>query len=109
MARIKKKLVVDMNDVEKDAHTIDLVSNFASLSDKISWTRKYDNMQKLIAQIHPIEEQITELRAQCLPIYDEIAELRQTMVEECVHPKEMLVLKEDFVECKFCNKRFTVK
>lgn len=98
-----------MSVVEKEQYDLNLVANHASLSDKISWTRKYDNMQKLIAQIHPIEEKIIELRSTVMPIYDEIAELRQTMVEECVHPIDMLVLHNGYVECKFCNRKFTPK
>jgi len=108
MARTKKKLIEDMTTIEKEKHDMSTVSGFASLSDKISWMRKHDNMQKLIAKIHPIESQITELRAACLPVYDEIAELRQVMVEECIHPIDMLVSTDEYIECKFCNKRFSL-
>jgi transcriptional regulator with GAF, ATPase, and Fis domain len=106
MARPKKKSIEDMNVDEKEQYDLNFVANHATLSDRISWTRKHDNMQKLIAQIHPVEEQIIELRASILPIYDEINQLRQIMVEECVHPIDMLVLHNNYIECKFCNKKF---
>ena len=109
MARLKKRPVEDMDNNEKEQHILNSVANHASLSDKISWNRKYDNMQKLITKIHPIEEQIVELRASILPFYDEIAELRQVMVEECIHPIDLLVLHDDYIECKFCNRKFSIK
>lgn len=83
------------------------VSNAANRSEKVSWNRKMDNMVKLMSQLSPIEEEIIELQAKKIPIYDAIQELRQTMVNECVHPYEYLVDKDDHLLCKFCGKKIS--
>lgn len=83
----------------------DTISNHASRSEKTSWNRKMDNMVSLMARITPIEQQIIDLQAEKMPIFDEIQELRNMMVNECIHPHEYLVVEEDHVVCKFCNKK----
>ena len=67
-----------------------------------------NNMVKLLAKLRPLEEQILELQAQKIPIFDEVQEVRKTMVNECIHPYEYLVVKEDHVLCKFCNRRISI-
>lgn len=83
------------------------VANNADRSEKVSWNRKMDNMVKLMTQLTPIEEQIIELQSKKMPIFDEIQKLRETMVTECVHPYEYLVVKEDHLLCKFCGKKIS--
>lgn len=86
-----------------------IISGFTNISDKNSWLRKYDNMQKLIEQVNEFANEIMEIEKKRIPIFDEIAVLRQLMVDECIHPIDQLVEHEDYVECKFCNRKFTVR
>lgn len=87
---------------------LEIVSNQAPRSDKTSWNRKMTNMQKLLDQIQPIEQRILELHMKKQPIADEIEELRRIMVTECVHPFDLLVFKEDHIECKFCHNKISL-
>lgn len=84
------------------------ISNAANRSEKVSWNRKMDNMVKLLGQLRPIEEQILELYTQKMPIFDQVQELRETMVKECVHPYEYLVIHDDHALCKFCGKKISL-
>ena len=98
------------NETEQEAIEREIkekIANTANRSEKTSWNRKMDNMVSLMAKLMPIEEQIIELQAQKNPIFDEIQELRNTMVNECTHPYEYLVVEEDHVRCKFCNKKLS--
>lgn len=104
MARKK----IPENETPEEQHERRLkeaVANTADRSQKTSWNRKMDNMVKLLSQLRPIEEKIVELQAEKIPIFDSIQELRQLMVSECVHPLEYLVVCEDHLTCKFCNKK----
>ena len=69
------------------------------------------NMQKLIEELVPIEEKILEItREEKYPIMDKIESIRTVMVNECVHPEDYLVIHEnEYIECKFCNKKIAVK
>ena len=85
--------------------TLESISNYATRNEKTSWDRKRSNMDKLVSQLRPLEDKILEIRAKMEPIYDEIAELRTLMVDECIHPFDMLVFNtENTITCKFCNK-----
>lgn len=107
MAR-RKKPENETLDEAKIRQMLEEVANSAERSEKTSWNRKMDNMVKLISKLHPIEDQIIELEAQKMPILDEIAALRGSMVKDCIHPFEQLVYKNEFVECKFCNKKLRI-
>jgi hypothetical protein len=93
---------------QHDRRIKEFVSNAANRSEKTSWNRKMDNMVKLMSNLRPIEEKIVELQAQKIPIFDEIQQLRQTMVQECVHPYEYLVVHDDYIVCKFCDKKIRI-
>jgi small-conductance mechanosensitive channel len=82
------------------------VSNHATRSEKTAWERKRTNMEKLITQLRPLEDQIMEIRSAMRPIYDDITALRSIMVDECIHPYDMLVINESLetITCKFCEK-----
>lgn len=84
------------------------VSNVANQSDKNAWNRKFDNMQKLIDQVNTLADQIMDLEEQKMPLIDEINQLRTIMVQECIHPKDMIIEYDDHIHCKFCDKKFTV-
>lgn len=38
-----------------------IISGFTNISDKNSWLRKYENMQKLIETVNAYAEEITEI------------------------------------------------
>jgi GTP1/Obg family GTP-binding protein len=87
---------------------LEAIANHATRSEKTSWKRKRDNIEKAIAELSPIEQEILDLMAKKVPLIDKIAELRQEMVETCVHPIDQLVLHENHIVCKFCNKRMSI-
>lgn len=104
MAR-PKKTNIELTPEEQD---LQFVSTHTTNSDKISWNRKYNNLQSLLSELYPIEEQIAELVGKKQPLYDEIAELRKLMLEECIHPLDQLVHKGDHIHCKFCMKNIVI-
>lgn len=99
------------NETQEEAQIrqeLETIANTASRSEKTSWNRKMNNMVSLLAKLKPIEDQILELMKQKETIFDQIQELRGVMVQECIHPFEQLVYKEDHIECKFCNRRLNL-
>lgn len=108
MAR-KKKPEHETEEQTRERRILEAVSNTSNRSEKTSWNRKMDNMVKLLARLRPIEEKILRIiREEKQPVLDEVEVLRQMMVKECVHPYEHLVLKEDHILCKFCDKRISI-
>lgn len=90
---------------EKDvSDQLSTVSGFANNAEKLSWRRKLKKMHQLIDDLRPFEEEILRLHAKKQPIMDKIQKIRNSMSEECIHPKEYLVHRGTHVECKFCNK-----
>ncbi len=87
---------------------LEAVANNADRSEKTSWNRKMDNMVKLLSKLQPLEEKALEIEQQKLPILDQIQELRSIMVKECVHPYEQLTYFDEYIHCKFCNRRIAV-
>lgn len=108
MARMKKP----ENESEEQARIrkfMETVANHATRAEKTAWQRKRDNMEDLVKQLQPLEEELINLHFQMQPIKDQVTELRHEMVEECVHPFDLLIFKDDeageYVDCKFCNKK----
>lgn len=101
----RKKPENETPEQTRERKMFELIANAANRSEKTSWNRKLDNMNALLKQLEPIEEQILALMEQKLPIFDQIQELRNIMVNECIHPFDFLVEKPDHILCKFCNKR----
>jgi len=108
MARRKKP----ENETEDQAEVrllFEKISNFADRSEKTAWKRKLANMEKLIEDLEPIQQKILNIiKEEKQPILDQIQMLRKEMVNECIHPYEHLVLKDGYIECKFCNKRISI-
>jgi hypothetical protein len=107
MARRKKP----ENETTEDAEIrriMETIAGAATRNEKVSWNRKLDNMEGLINKLRPLEDEITDLMAKKVPIMDQVSELRQDMVHDCIHPYTSLVFKDDYVECKFCYKKFVV-
>jgi len=84
------------------------VANAPDRSEKVSWKRKMKNLQELVDETQPISEEILKLIAQRQPFLDKIQDLRETMVNECIHPFDFLVVEENHVLCKFCNRKIRV-
>jgi small-conductance mechanosensitive channel len=107
MGRIKKA----EGETPEEAHkrrVLEKVANHANRSEKTSWQRKYKNMQAVYNELKPVEDEILDLLNQKQRMLDDITAMRQVMVDECIHPYELLILNEDHIECKFCNKKLSV-
>lgn len=105
MARIKKP--EGETQIQSDTRRLlESISNHATRNEKTSWERKRTNMDGLVKQLRPMEDKILEIRAKMQPLYDDIQELRLRMVDECVHPYDMLVYntENNSITCKFCEK-----
>ena len=100
----KKKKAKTPQELEL-LETFKQVADASTRNEKVSGNRKLKRMERLLEKLNPIETQILELYAQKMDIIDEVQILRTVMVEECIHPKEYLVQKDDHIVCKFCNKR----
>lgn len=84
------------------------ISRFAKKNERLAWNRKKKRMEKFIAELDPLSEQMLELIQQKQPILDKIEVLRQTMVKECVHPPDYLIPRETYVLCKFCKSKINL-
>lgn len=84
---------------------LNFIANHVTRSDKMSWERKYKNMQKELDKLRPVEDQLLELQAKKQKFIDVVTEIRLKMVEECIHPREYLIHNGDHIVCKFCEKR----
>lgn len=107
MAR-RKKLDNETPEQTRERHIFEAISNYPDRSDKTSWQRKMTNLEKLVAELQPIEDVLLDFNARKTVIIDKITELRREMVENCLHPYETLVLHDDHVICKFCNRRMSI-
>lgn len=106
----RKKPEEETAEEAKERLVLERVANFATRSEKTSWNRKMDNMVKLLSKLPAIEDRILEIISKDKqPLIDEIAKLRQSMVSECVHPFEQLVVHQGFVTCKFCNRKMAIQ
>lgn len=97
-----------MNDLsEKEIFTT--IVNNPSKNERIAWSRKHVKLKDMIeANIVPIEDQILELEMNKQTYMDEAMALRAVLVKECVHPREFLLTKDEYVLCKFCNKKLNI-
>lgn len=107
---IKTSTLTNVQDINSVESKLETISNLSSRSEKTSWNRKMDNLVKLLAKLQPIENKILDIiQNEKMPIQDEIHQLRQTMVNECIHPSEYLVVEDDGgIKCKFCDRRISV-
>jgi hypothetical protein len=94
---------------EKIATDIQTIVNHRDKNERLSWKRKKDKMEALVAELEPVEDEILRLlEEKKYPIMNKIDALRSEMIKECVHPKDVLVHYGTHVECKFCNARIGV-
>lgn len=107
MAKKKKP----QNESEQEAYerrVKETVANSFSRSEKTSWNRKMDNMVKMVADLQEVENEILDyITEHKQPLLDSVQQLRQTMVKECIHPYEYLVVDQDHLLCKFCGKKIS--
>lgn len=103
-----KKPSNETNDEAAIRRQMESVANAANRSEKVSWERKMNNMMSCLEKLTPIEDQILDLMASKLPIIDKISEIRSDMVFQCIHPMEQLSHNGDHIECKFCNRKFSL-
>ncbi len=73
--------------------------------EKVAWDRKMGNLQKILDELRPIEDGILDLTMKKEVLVQELVELRKDMVQECIHPFDMLVEQDGITTCKFCNRR----
>lgn len=107
MAR-KKRIENETPEAELTRKKLEAVANHATRSEKTAWMRKYKNMQLVYNDLKPIEDQILSLMVEKQVFTDKLTKMRNIMVEECVHPLELLSLKEKHIECKFCNRKISI-
>lgn len=104
----KRKPENETEEQRKERVIKETVANSFSRSEKTSWNRKMDNMVKLVAELQQVEDQIIEyISDHKQPVLDKVQQLRQTMVKECIHPYEYLIVNDDHVLCKFCGKKLS--
>lgn len=108
MSRLKKP-EGETPEEAKIRRTKGEVANNATRNEKVAWDRKMDKMVLLLADLQPIEDQILDLAAKKMVIVDDIQALRLEMVRECVHPFTHLVYHNEYVVCKFCDRKFVVE
>ena len=89
-----------LDDAQKQA-----VDTATSKAEKASWKRKQKNIDKLVAELEPLEDSIMEIMTAKNEILDKITVIRKQMVQECIHPHDQLVVQGDgSILCKFCDK-----
>lgn len=96
--------------VDKDKRERDLknVANIKDKNEKLSWTRRQKKVEEMVEEMRPIEDQILALTAQRQDVLEKIQVIRKQMVKECIHPKNSLVHKGTYIECKFCNAKLSI-
>lgn len=79
-------------------------------NEQISWKRKQKNIEKLVAELEPLEDKIMEMMTLKTKIIDKIMTTRATMIAECVHPSDSLTESADgqSMICKFCEREIGI-
>lgn len=97
-----------MTDIsEKELFT--KIVNHATKNERVAWNRKRKKLATMIEDnISPLEDEILQLTMQKQTHMDALVELRDVLVTECVHPRDCLVVKDDYVLCHFCEKKLNV-
>lgn len=105
----KRKTPEDVTEEQLAQHkAMDAISNHATRSEKTAWNRQYDNLTKLVRRLEPIEDKLMALQTEKVKIFDELLVLRKELVDGCVHPFEQLVTHDDYVICKFCERKMVL-
>lgn len=101
---------INLSIEEKDKQERDLknVANIKDKNEKLSWTRRQKKIEEMVLEMRPIEDEILALVAKRQVVLDKIGLLRKQMVKECIHPKNSLVHKSTYIDCKFCNAKLSI-
>ena len=94
--------------IEKFERDIKNVANIKDKNEKLSWTRRKKKIEAMVEAMRPIEDKIMALQNERQEHLDRIQDLRRQMVKECIHPKDLLVHKTTYIECKFCNAKLSI-
>lgn len=102
--------IVELTPEEKAQQDRDFknVVNVKDKNEKLSWTRRQKKMELMVEEMQPLDEGIIKLQADRQVYLDKILELRKQMVKECIHPRNSLVHKVSFIECKFCSAKLSI-
>lgn len=88
---------------------IDYIYSISEKDKRVSWKRKHDKIQEHLNELEIIENKILDIVVtEKQPLMDKINILRNDMMQNCTHPKQYLVVYDDYVECKFCNTKISV-
>jgi hypothetical protein len=88
---------------------IDYIYSISEKDKRVAWKRKHDKIQEYLVLVEQVEDKILDIIVkEKQPLMDKISELRSDMVQNCTHPKQYLVVYDDYVECKFCNTKIAV-
>lgn len=105
----KRKTPEGISTEELAAHKAkDFISNHATRSEKIAWERQFTNLQRLVKRLEPIEDKMMALITEKGQIIDDLMVLRRELVETCIHPFEHLVTHDNYIICKFCEKKMAI-
>ena len=94
--------------IEKFERDLKNVANIKDKNEKLSWTRRKKKIEAMVEAMRPIEDKIMALQNERHEHLDRIQDLRRQMVKECIHPKDLLVHKTTYIECKFCNAKLSI-
>lgn len=87
---------------------LDKIAAIASKREIASWERKCVTLDKLLKEVEPIQEEILAIIARRQPLIDQIESLRYQMTQECIHPREHLIVVDNHALCKFCNTKMVL-
>lgn len=96
--------------VDKDRQDRDLkiVANIKDKNEKLAWTRRQKKIEEMVEEMRPLDDELMAIIARRQEYLDKIQALRRQMVKECIHPRNSLVHKDTFIECKFCNAKLSI-
>lgn len=83
---------------------LDIVASHATKNEIATFARRRKSIERFIdVKISPLENELLDINAKLQPLYDELKALRDDMVNICVHPRDLLIYKDSYIECKFCG------
>lgn len=97
-----------MSNAKTHKEDLTLLANFRDQSEKASWMRKKANLELLVKELEPINDEILRLDVIKNKIIDEIQAIRRVMMADCRHPKDCLVHCGTYIKCKFCESRLSI-
>ena len=92
-----------MVDEKKQKKQLSAISNFRNKNEKASWMRKKRNLETLVEELTPLEEELRTITQTKEEIIDKINAIRDEMIVECIHPLDYLVHHGTHVVCRFCE------